>query len=72
MWSIGVIIFSLLCGYHPFDNDDEDELVNLILTCDYDFKPEKTWDNISRECKRFIEQLLEPNIAKRLTPEQAL
>ena len=55
MWSIGVIIFSLLCGYHPFDNDDEDDLVNLILCCDYEFKPERIWDSISKDCKKFIE-----------------
>ena len=72
MWAIGVILFCLISGYHPFDDENNDKLVNQILSCDYDFHPEEVWDCISSECKDLIEKMLEPNVQKRLTPEQAL
>ena len=43
MWAIGVILFSLISGYHPFEGDNDDKLVSVIVTCDYDFKPEDIW-----------------------------
>ena len=43
MWAIGVILFSLISGYHPFEGDSDDKLVSVIVTCDYDFKPEDIW-----------------------------
>lgn len=56
MWSIGVIAFSLLGGYPPFNvgrNEPDSKLYNKILTCDYDFEDE-VWENVSDEAKDFI------------------
>merc|ERR1711959_868498 len=30
-WAMGVAMYTLLCGYCPFDSDDEDELYALVL-----------------------------------------
>lgn len=72
MWSLGIIVFQLLSGEIPFPDDNEKKLTNAIMSCNYDFVPEEVWNSKSNECKKFIEKLLEPNPANRLTPEQAL
>jgi serine/threonine protein kinase len=73
MWAMGVIIFSLLCGRHPFDGgNNQQRLFNKIQTCDYDFSPDSIWSKVSSECVDLIEKLLSPCVQKRLSPEQAL
>lgn len=72
MWSLGVIIYFLISGKHPFRGPTEKYLFNKILSCDYDFIPEGDWDHISENCQNLIELLIEPNINKRLSPAQAL
>ena len=68
MWSIGVITFVLLTGEPPFYGKNAAELFKKIKTCDYDFT-QPVWKTISREAKRFIIQLIEPNLKQRLTVE---
>lgn len=72
MWSVGVIIYFLVSGIHPFQGNNNKELFKSISSCDYDFEPEHLWQNISGDCKNLIEGLLEPNVKKRLTPDMAL
>ena len=71
MWSIGVITFVLLCGEPPFEGKNAAELFKKIKTCDFDFV-QPVWAKISKEAKRFIVTLIEPNMQQRLTVEQAL
>ncbi len=35
IWSCGVIMFALLCGYLPFEEDDTQLLYRKILTADF-------------------------------------
>jgi len=37
IWSVGVILFALLCGYLPFDDDSNPRLYELILNAKYEF-----------------------------------
>ena len=71
MWAIGVVSFVLLSGQAPFYADNTAALFRKIKSCDYEFEHEN-WDDVSRDAKRFIEALIEPNTKKRLTVEQAL
>ena len=71
MWSLGVIIYIILCGYPPFypEMDDQEitsEMVEKIKFGHYSF-PEYDWKDISMDAKDLISKLLvvEPN--KRLT-----
>lgn len=48
MWAVGVITYTLLCGYQPFQAEDQVELVDEITNARYDFH-ERYWRNISLE-----------------------
>lgn len=55
MWSLGVIIFSLVSGKNPFPNyNDKNKLIIKICTCDFEFGPKEFWKKISPECISFI------------------
>lgn len=54
MWSIGVIIYTLVCRSHPFDGSEEETKLK-ILTTDYQFQPNDIWDQVSYECKDLIQ-----------------
>lgn len=35
IWSAGITLFAMVCGYLPFDEEDKATLYNKILHCDY-------------------------------------
>ncbi|XP_070603260.1 myosin light chain kinase family member 4 [Erythrolamprus reginae] len=57
MWSIGVIAYMLISGLSPFLGDDDNETLNNILACRWDFEVEE-FTNVSEEAKDFISKLL--------------
>merc|ERR1712154_460735 len=70
-WSIGVIMFILLCGYPPFYGDDDHQvtksLANDELTLDED-----DWDHVSIEAKNLVKGLLSKDPSKRKSCEDIL
>ncbi|CAM9421813.1 unnamed protein product [Chrysoparadoxa australica] len=71
LWSIGVIMYILLCGYPPFYGDNDHEIFRSIQKGEFRFlSPE--WDTISDEAKHLISQLLLKDTTRRLTASQAL
>jgi len=71
MWSIGVILYILLCGYPPFQHEQQNKLFKQILKADYHFHS-PYWDKVSKEAKDLISKLLVVNPEKRLTPAGAM
>ncbi|CEP11972.1 hypothetical protein [Parasitella parasitica] len=71
MWSVGVIMYTLLSGFTPFYGEDQNELFASIIKGQYDFDDEN-WDEISVEAKNLIDRLLTKDPAKRITAEEAL
>jgi serine/threonine protein kinase len=57
MWSVGVIIYILLCGYPPFYADNAPALFKKIMEVKYDFD-DPSWENVSAEAKDLIGHLL--------------
>lgn len=71
MWSVGVIIYILLCGYPPFYADNAPALFKKIMEVKYDFD-DPSWDNVSQAAKDLIRNLLVKEPHKRLTAKQCL
>ena len=69
MWSIGVIIYILLCGYPPFYADNAPALFKKIMDVKYDFD-DPSWDEVSDEAKDLIRHLLVKNPEDRYTAIQ--
>ncbi len=88
MWSLGVILYILLCGYPPFQHEQQSKLFKQILKADFQFHS-PWWDNVSSEgsahnarrscswltsvsAKDMVSKLLVVDPAARLTPLEAL
>lgn len=71
VWSMGVIVYILLCGFPPFYADNDAQLFERIKRGQYEFlKP--YWDPISDAAKDFVRRMLVTDPAKRATCEQLL
>lgn len=71
MWSLGVITYTLLCGYSPFRSENLADLVDECRSGRIIFH-ERYWKDVSKDAKEFILTLLQPDPKKRVTSEQAL
>lgn len=71
LWSCGIIMYILLCGYPPFISEHAETLISKIKKGKFNFL-EKDWSNISKEAKHLIEQLLHINPKKRIDAISAL
>ncbi|XP_061653710.1 myosin light chain kinase 2, skeletal/cardiac muscle isoform X2 [Phyllopteryx taeniolatus] len=71
MWSLGVITYMLLSGLCPFLGDDDNETLNNILACQWNFEEQEFVDT-SEEAKDFITRLLVVNKSWRMGASEAL
>lgn len=71
IWSAGVMLYTLLCGYPPFYSENDTELLKIVSTGKFVF-PAKQWKHVSREARELVRSLMRKTVAKRLTAEQAL
>lgn len=71
MWSLGVILYSMLCGYPPFDGKDNKEIVRRTLHGMLGFVG-KAWEQVSDEAKDLVKKLLNRNQKERFTSEDVL
>jgi calcium/calmodulin-dependent protein kinase I len=73
MWSVGVILYVLLCGSTPFMDDNQERMFDRIKRGHVQFTPAKHWEtNVSEDAKDLIRKLLVVEPDKRLTAAQAL
>jgi len=70
LWSCGVIMYMMLCGYPPFAGETEEEVLPKIRQGSWTFGV--AWDHISEDAKNLVRNLLEMNSQSRCTAEQAL
>lgn len=71
MWSLGVITYTLLCGYSPFRSENLTDLIEECRTGRIIFH-ERYWRDVSQDAKDFILSLLNADPSKRVTSEEAL
>jgi len=71
LWSCGVIMFVLLCGYPPFFGESDADVLSKVRLGNFSFA-EADWKNISEDAKNLIRMMLKMNPRDRYTAEQAL
>ncbi|XXG94088.1 Calmodulin-dependent protein kinase cmk2 [Hypoxylon texense] len=71
MWSLGVITYTLLCGYSPFRSENLQDLIDECSNGKVVFH-ERYWRDVSADAKDFIMRLLQPDPDDRSTSQQAL
>lgn len=87
MWSLGVIVYIMICGYPPFYgqcwrencgwdqglscNDCQENLFKRIQRGEFDF-PDPEWENVSQGAKDLICHLLVKNVRERFTADEVL
>ena len=71
MWSIGVMLYIMLCGRPPFNGNTEDQIISKVKAGKWDFRGE-IWHSISTEAKDLIAKLMTREVGRRLTAVEAL
>jgi serine/threonine protein kinase len=66
MWALGIIIFQMIGGYHPYSDIPCKYSANKI---NYD---NRYWENISEDGKNFIDNLLVCDPYDRMSASNAL
>lgn len=70
LWSAGCILYIMLCGYPPFNGDNDQEILKRVLEGKLQF-PEQEWSNISKEAIDLIKKLI-TKPERRITAAEAL
>ena len=70
-WSVGVILYMFLVGKPPFNGQNSADIVNSIMTKNYDDKNPKLLTH-SEEVRDLIKHLIEKDTSKRLSSKEAL
>ena len=63
LWSLGVIIYLLLSGTLPFDDDDDREIARQTIHDPVDFSYQ-TWKSVPDDAKQLIKGLLQKDPEK--------
>eukprot|EP01047_Picozoa_sp_COSAG01_P047693 COSAG01_NODE_4580_length_4903_cov_50.224396_4_plen_405_part_00 len=71
VWSLGVLMYIMLCGYLPFNAANITELFEQIASTPLNF-PAEEWDMISPEAKAVNKAMLERDPAARPSADQLL
>jgi len=71
IWSLGVIVYILLCGFPPFYAENDAQLFEKIKRGDYRFL-QPYWDPVSDSAKDFIRHMLVVDPKKRWTAKQLM
>lgn len=71
IWSVGIILYTMLCGHPPFCGNKEEIIKNKILHSKLQFLP-KDFSKVSSEAINFVKSLLTYDPSKRPSAEEAL
>lgn len=69
IWSLGCFLYTILCGFPPFFDENQDVLTHKIITADYVFL-EPWWDEVSDEAKDLITKMLVIDPEERITIDE--
>ena len=76
VWSCGVILYMLLCGYPPFNGSTEAKIHKRVMKCDVQFPgtshAAEEWSSISLEAIDLVKWMLTKNPSERPSAWEAL
>ncbi|EGR29659.1 protein kinase domain protein [Ichthyophthirius multifiliis] len=70
IWSCGIIMYILLCGYPPFNGNNEAEIFKSVEQGEFSFD-EEDWSGVSKEAKEFVKKMLQKDYNKRISAQKA-
>uniref|UniRef100_A0ACB8FU31 Uncharacterized protein n=1 Tax=Sphaerodactylus townsendi TaxID=933632 RepID=A0ACB8FU31_9SAUR len=65
IWSLGVILYMLVCGQPPFQEANDSETLTMIMDCKYTVP-----SRVSKECKDLITRMLQRDPKRRASLEE--
>eukprot|EP00281_Chroomonas_sp_CCMP1168_P026737 CAMPEP_0206254450 /NCGR_PEP_ID=MMETSP0047_2-20121206/23697_1 /ASSEMBLY_ACC=CAM_ASM_000192 /TAXON_ID=195065 /ORGANISM="Chroomonas mesostigmatica_cf, Strain CCMP1168" /LENGTH=490 /DNA_ID=CAMNT_0053680737 /DNA_START=107 /DNA_END=1576 /DNA_ORIENTATION=- len=71
LWSLGVVLYIMLCGFPPFYDDSTAVLFKQIRKGEYAF-PSPYWDEVSDSAKDIVSKVLVVDPSKRYTAAECL
>eukprot|EP00922_Rhytidocystis_sp_ex-Travisia-forbesii_P018963 GHVS01028161.1.p1 GENE.GHVS01028161.1~~GHVS01028161.1.p1 ORF type:complete len:704 (+),score=129.27 GHVS01028161.1:94-2205(+) len=71
VWSCGVILYVLLCGYPPFNGATDPEIMDKVRLGEFRFL-DADWKEVSEDAKSLIREMLTIDTKKRITSAAAL
>lgn len=71
IFSAGVTLYLMLCGYEPFYGETEKALLNANMTAHVDF-PDSEWKKVSPEAKDLVKQMLKIDPKERISARDAI
>jgi len=71
VWALGICLYILLSGIHPFQIDDEEKMLCNIESGKWPWKG-SNWEFVSEDAKALITSMMEPDVKKRFTIQQCL
>lgn len=72
IWSLGTIMYTLLCGHVCFNGSSIDEVMENVSKGKWSFDQHKIWGSISADAKDLIKKMIEYDPKKRIEPDAAL
>lgn len=71
VFSAGVTLYVMLCGYEPFYGETDAELAQANKEAKIDF-PQEDWKHISADAKNLVQNMMNPDPKKRLSAKEAM
>ena len=70
MWSIGVMLYIMLCGSPPFNGSDE-QIMQKVSKGVWSFRGQ-AWSSISDDAKDLVTKMMTKNVKERISAVEAL